>query len=206
MTQVLGVAAAVAYPFLVYAALDHFGPRGVAMVVLVVFAPGLGWRVARRGPRAALSGRGAVAAAVLALAAGAFALREAGLALLVPVVINLGLMILFGSTLMSERPLIERFARLQHPELEPPEVAWCRLWTVIWTGFFGFNVVLVSALALLAPLKWWVVYTGGIAYALMGVLFVVEYLLRKLRFGRYDDHLLDRALAWLLGADPGAGR
>ena len=45
-----------------------------------------------------------------------------------------------------------------------------------------------------APLEWWTVYNGLVAYVLMGLLFVAEYVPRKLRFGRWGDGPVDRLL------------
>ena len=196
--RILVVVFAIGYPFVVYGVLMHHGPRAVALLVALVLGPGLALRVRGQGLRAALSGPSAGVAAAIVLAGAAFALREADLTLFVPAVMNAALGAVFGASLAARRPIVERFARMQHPDLAPAEVRWCRLWTWIWVGFFGFNVAAVAALALLAPVEWWVAYTGGVAYALMGTLFAVEYLVRKRRFGRFDDHLLDRALAQVL--------
>ena len=41
----------------------------------------------------------------------------------------------------------------------------------------------------------WAMYNGGIAYALMGMMFVGEYLLRQYRFRKYGGGLHDRLLS-----------
>jgi uncharacterized membrane protein len=46
----------------------------------------------------------------------------------------------------------------------------------------------------------WATYTGGLAYALMGALFAVEFVDRRRRFRDYGTGPLDRALRRLLGA------
>ena len=45
------------------------------------------------------------------------------------------------------------------------------------------NGGLAAILAVAAPLEVWTAYTGLVAYGLMGVLFAVEWTLRRLRFG-----------------------
>ena len=53
-------------------------------------------------------------------------------------------------------------------------------------------------LALFAPLAWWSLYTGLVAYFLMGLLFTVEFVVRKATFRRFGDSLPDRVLARIL--------
>ena len=90
----------------------------------------------------------------------------------------------FGVTLRrGAMPMIERFARLQDPELTADKQQWCRLWTWIWCSFFVVNASAAGVLAALAPMAWWVAWTTTISYALMGVLFGGEWLLRRRRFG-----------------------
>ena len=144
--------------------------------MLLVQLGGSGWS-ALRSPRTRGLGL------VLLLALASVVARRSSWVLLAPVLINLSLALSFGLTLRAGPPMIERFARLQKPDLSTAEVQWCRGWTLVWLGYFLFNVVTVSTLAFWAPLSWWVVYTGGLAYALMGVLFATEMVGRQLRFG-----------------------
>lgn len=101
------------------------------------------------------------------------------LALVTPVAINLALLSVFASSLRRGAPMIERFARLIDPELSPEQQAWCRLWTIIWCGYFLINASISGALALFAPLFWWSLYTSLLAYIGMGLLFASE------RYGRW---------------------
>jgi uncharacterized membrane protein len=75
--------------------------------------------------------------------------------------------------------VIERIARMMDPDLPPEGVRYTRRVTWVWVGFFCFNGLLSAALTLWAPLHWWTLYNGLIAYLLMGVLFVGEWLLRR---------------------------
>jgi uncharacterized membrane protein len=58
------------------------------------------------------------------------------------------------------------------------------MWTWIWCGFFLLNAGTAAALAVFAPLEWWTLYNGLIAYGLIGLMFAVELVLRHLKFGR----------------------
>jgi len=96
---------------------------------------------------------------------------------------------------LSGVPLIEHFARMMKPELSAPELAHCRRWTVIWGIYLLVLAALGLVLARWAALAVWTVYVGVVNYVLVGVLFAVEYLIRKIRFRDYGRNPLD----WLLG-------
>ena len=55
---------------------------------------------------------------------------------------------------------------------------------MVWSVFFLCNGLLAAALTLWAPLSWWTLYNGLIAYGLMGLLFAVEWLVRQRVRGR----------------------
>jgi uncharacterized membrane protein len=112
----------------------------------------------------------------------------------VPVLINAGLLATFAATLRRPPPMIERFARLQDPDLRPAEVAWCRLWTWLWRGYFTVNACISALHATRGSLWSWTTYNGLVSYLIAGTLFGVEYSIRKYRFGRLGVHWLDRSL------------
>ena len=91
--------------------------------------------------------------------------------------------------------MVERFARLQNPALSPEQLRYCRRVTVIWCGFFVLNASLSAAVAVWGSLRLWSLYTGLIAYVLMGMLGGTEYVVRKIRFREYGNGLHDRLLA-----------
>jgi uncharacterized membrane protein len=75
--------------------------------------------------------------------------------------------------------------------------------------FFVVNAAVAAALALLEMTAWWALYTGGIAYAAMGMMFGVEYVVRQYRFRNYGRGPHDRLLAVLFPprtAAPGGDR
>ena len=106
---------------------------------------------------------------------------------LLPIFIQLMLMHFFGSTLFYNKPpLIERFVRLEFPELPPGIAAYCRQLTWLWTGFFAFNAVMCVALALWAPSSWWAIYNGILVFVFTGLLMVGEYVWRHFKFPDLD--------------------
>lgn len=188
----------VAYPFLVYLALTRLGARvaGLAVVAALILFGVRARLLGRQGFRAILIQAGGVA-----LLAGATAVSgHPGFLLQLPVLINAFLAVTFAATLVRPPPMIERYARMVQPELTPAEVRHCRVVTWVWLGFFVGNGVVAEWLALRGDPAAWALYTGGIAYVLMGLLFAGEYVVRKVRFGRYGNHVLDRVLSRLLSA------
>jgi uncharacterized membrane protein len=133
-----------------------------------------------------------VAALLLVLAV---VLGSSTSAMLLPTAINATLLVTFAATLPNGPPMIERFARLVVDDLSDAELRWCRAWTWIWVGFFAVNGSVALGLTLWASLPVWTAYNGVIGYMAMGMLFGIEYTVRKFRFGRLGDHVLDRALA-----------
>lgn len=184
VVRILVGAVFVSYPVVVWIGLRERSPRLIAAVLLCVMAPLAVWRL-RRSNREALRGLAIVPVATVVVLSLSAALDAGGLLLAVPVVINTIFLAVFGATLRrGSMPMIERFARLQEPDLTPEQQAWCRLWTVIWCVFFVANATTALVLALAAPLAWWATYNGLIAYVLIGILFAVEWTLRRRRFSR----------------------
>ncbi|MFZ1866195.1 MAG: hypothetical protein WAU39_18385 [Polyangiales bacterium] len=183
IVQTVAALALLVYPFAVYVGLTRWDTRTAALGLLVLVAPAALTRFGkhRSSELKAVAFVPLVTVGLLGLSA---ALDDAGFVLFVPVLVNLGLLATFAPTLRWGRPMIERFARLQEPELPGAKVAWCRMWTWIWCVFFLLNAGTAAALALLAPLEWWTLYNGLIAYGLIGVMFAVEFVLRHLKFGR----------------------
>lgn len=98
-----------------------------------------------------------------------------------PLLIHLSLFWLFGHSLKTT-PLIERFARLDFPELPPEIEIYCRKLTRVWAGFFALNIMGCIWLALFGDDKTWALYNGLYVYLLIGLLVVGEYIWRRLRF------------------------
>jgi uncharacterized membrane protein len=101
---------------------------------------------------------------------------------LIPTLFQLLLMYFFGKTLFHGPPLIERFVRLEFSELPAGIVKYCWQLTVLWTGFFAFNAVMCSTLALWGSPSWWAIYSGVIIFLLTGLLMVGEYIFRHYKF------------------------
>jgi uncharacterized membrane protein len=103
------------------------------------------------------------------------------LAKLSPLIIHSGLFYLFWSSLKTT-PLIERFARLDFPELPPEIEVYTRQLTKVWCVFFAANILGCSWLALTDNNALWALYNGFIVYLLIGALILGEYYWRRIRF------------------------
>lgn len=96
-----------------------------------------------------------------------------------PVLVNILMLLLFGGSLFTAQSLVERLARLQTPDLPPSGVAYTRKITQIWCVFFVCNGLVAAILATLGWHRAWAIYTGLVAYILMGLLMGGEWLYRK---------------------------
>lgn len=196
---VLGIVNAivvVAYPAAVWIGLTTLGTRAVSVLVLAMLVPMLAIRL-RKADRATFWSIVRVPIAILALVVLGAVTEDARFVLAMPVVINLVLLATFGETLRAgQTPIVERFARLVETDLSAEKQAHCRAWTQRWCAFFVVNAATALGLGLFASTFVWAAYTGGIAYALMGTMFAIEYVTRKAHFR--DDvprNAMDRLMA-----------
>ena len=196
-----------AYPPLIYLGLKTLEPRAVALCVLGVV--GLRVLVASRSrlveyTRAfwlPLVAVGAVAT-VTAVSNHPFSL------FLGPALINLALLSVAGSSLLTTESTVEKLAKIQVPDLSQPELDYCRRVTGVWCGFFVLNGSVALALAFGGNVAVWTIYTGAVSYVLMGMLFAGEYIYRHWRFRRYVGASTDPILKLFFPPreDPAASR
>jgi uncharacterized membrane protein len=98
---------------------------------------------------------------------------------LYPVLVNAGMLLLFAWSLHKPPSVIERLARLQHPNLPPEGIIYTKRVTQVWCLFFLINGGIALFTALWSSFEIWSLYNGLIAYLLMGLLFAGEYIIRK---------------------------
>jgi len=172
------LALALGYPIAIYGALLWLEPRWVAAIVVALIL--LRWRGRALRMFAGLSWLShAVIAGSLALSLGALLANDETLLRLYPAGISLALLALFGLSLRTPPTMVERIARLSHPDLPADAVRYTRHVTEVWCGFFALNAAISVWSAVAASREVWAVYNGFIAYLAMGTLFVGEWLLRR---------------------------
>jgi uncharacterized membrane protein len=166
------------YPILIFAGLQFLDARTVGACVLVALL------VRYRGQAARLAagfsaGQFAALALPPLLGLAVVATNSETLLLLYPASISASMLILFGLTLVQPPSMVERFARLEQPEVSPARVRYTRYVTEIWCVFFVANGAIAGYTAAFASREIWALYNGLIAYLLMGTLFAGERLFRR---------------------------
>jgi uncharacterized membrane protein len=174
LLNVIFGALTILYPFVVYLSLGHLEPRILALILLVVY----GTRYLL-GRSTAPSYTAWLFAAIASFAVFVFTSGSQSTLYYYPVLINLILFVLFGYSLIYPPSVIERIARLREPDLPASGVAYTRKVTLAWLVFFVLNGSIALATALHGDIAAWSFYNGFIAYILMGLLFLIEFLIRR---------------------------
>lgn len=164
------------YPAAIWFGHGRIEPRWLAGLLLVAAATRL--PSLRLGMLARWSAAGALLLAAYAVWANLLLPLK-----LYPVLVNAALLAGFGYSLWAPPSVIERLARLREPDFPASAVAYTRRVTQVWCGFFALNGAIALATALWASDALWSLYTGVIAYVMMGLLFGAEYVVRR-RFKR----------------------
>lgn len=176
---------ALLYPLLVYTGLQYLPLHWVSLILAGLLL--LRVMALYRTPAASPMMHALKPALLLALGCAALSglLNSTGALKLIPVVINLACLAGFSLTLRHPPSMIERFARIQEPDLDAVAIAYTRRVTQVWCLFFLINGSIAFYTALFCSLHIWTLYNGLIAYLLMGLLFAVEYLVRlRVKAGR----------------------
>jgi uncharacterized membrane protein len=182
----------------VFCGLTYFGVRLTA-IVLLLFA-------GRRFIVLLLSHRSTsrlvlIQATLMAIIiAGAAASGSAFVLRVTPFAVSLTFIAMFAFSLRNT-PLIERFARLQEPELSPEKIAYCRSLTKLWVGVLTVNSGLLLFASLCQNEALWAILVGPVSYGMLGMVFAIEYPFRKWRFQDFDEKsTIDRLLKPILGS------
>lgn len=171
------------YPFGVYFGVQIVGPRAIGALLLVLF--GVRYYLSKKHSKSFRSNFFPAAAAlgigfcVLVLAVG-----QADLLKYYPVLVNIFFLALFATSLRHPPPIIERVARIHHPDLPPRGIVHARQVTFVWCGFFVLNGGVALYTALFSDMKTWTLYNGFLSYLAMGVLFLLEWLVRRARMAQ----------------------
>lgn len=163
------------YPFAVYIGLNNLQP-GYLAIVLVAFVllriflvrsnlKKLPWLL----PASVLG--------IVAILASAFTDSTIGFKLY-PLAINLAMLMVFAFSYFKPPTVIETFARLSEKKLPPSAIKYTAKVTLVWCLFFIINGLVSLYTAVFMSLDSWMIYNGFISYVLMGILMLVEYLVR----------------------------
>jgi uncharacterized membrane protein len=166
-----------AWPLLVSFGLTHNGLHWLLPVMALLLLARL--LLVRKQPGPMRRVLQSVALAGIALCVASSMLKAHQLLLFYPVVVNAVMLAVFGGSLWSAMPLVERLARLTEPNLPPAGVRYTRQVTRIWCLFFIVNGLIALLTALQGDMRLWTAWNGVIAYLLMGSLMAGEWLVRR---------------------------
>lgn len=173
LIKVMLIALTVIYPFTVYFAIEAMPSPALLAWLLVPIALLHLYRAAKGQPSGWLW---VLVCGTLAVFTWVFQ-SSIGIKLY-PVLINLGMLALFGWSLFQPSTIIERLARLQEPELPPSAIIYTRNVTKVWCLFFVVNGA-IAGLSVFASDWFWAVYNGLVSYLMMGSLFALEWVYRQ---------------------------
>lgn len=166
-----------AWPLLIWLGLTYHSLQWLLpLMALLLF---LRFRQTRRqaGPLRVVTQVVAVAGITLCIASTL--LKTHQLLLFYPVVVNTVMLSVFGGSLWSAMPIVERLARLREPVLPDRAIRYTRHVTQVWCAFFIINGGIALFTALHGDMSLWTVWNGMVAYLLMGTLMTGEWLVRR---------------------------
>lgn len=94
-----------------------------------------------------------------------------------PPVMNFCLFFIFFSSLFQERTVIQKIALASDPNSNENVMKYTRNLTYIWAVFTFLNF-LVSVSTVFMSERIWALYNGLISYILVGLIFIIEYIVR----------------------------
>ena len=94
-----------------------------------------------------------------------------------PPVMNFCLFMIFFSSLFHERTIIQKIALASDPNSNEAVMKYTKNLTYIWAVFTFLNF-LVSVGTVFMSEKIWALYNGFISYLLVGIIFIIEYIVR----------------------------
>ncbi|NIF73643.1 hypothetical protein F3J16_26175 [Burkholderia sp. Ap-962] len=172
---------ALGYPLMMLLAWRGVAPRYLGCLLILLL-----WlrRGSARGPVGAALQRltrldWMVAAMLGGLSVAIAASNSETLLHLYPFCVSIGLLVAFGASLLDGPSMIEKFARLRHPDPGPGIRRYTRRVTQVWCGFFVLNGLFSLYTALYWDRAAWSLYNGLIVYGLIGALLAGEWLWRQ---------------------------
>jgi uncharacterized membrane protein len=123
--------------------------------------------------------------------------------LLPPVLINLLLTLVFGSTLLpGATPLITQFSQILKGDLDSKALRYTRQVTIAWVLFFALMSIEALLLAFYASPFIWSLFTNFLNYLFLIAFFLVEYRLRIRRFTEVEHPGFINFMRSLTKVDP----
>lgn len=162
---------------------DFVNPAWSMLVLMVIDATVVSLIVRNRGA--------AWAVVLFAALLGALVLTHQNvLAALPSIGLNLVLAAAFGTTLRpGSTPLLVRIEEACSPHtLTPAFARYLRQQTAAWTLLFIAMATASLMLIIYAPYEWWSLFVNVLTWPLIGVMFIAEWLLRRVGFPHLPAH------------------
>ena len=163
----------VAYPFVVYYGLNHYGPSVFASFLFVLLLLRVVIKGSYHEPSQWLQ----------LVVVGGFCVIVAivdseQLLRFYPVLMSLGFSALFAFSLKSKTSLVERFAKMSGQTYPDEAITYMRKLTKLWAILLFFNAMISAYTACCVSLKYWTLYNGLLAYFLLGGFALAELIFR----------------------------
>lgn len=169
--KIILVIVSIVYPFIVYFGLTHFDSILVLFFIIALLMV-RGFTEKQKNIRNVI-----FTSAFGVLVVAYFWGNQQGLKLY-PVLVNASMLLLFFSSLYAKQSIIERMARLKEPNLPEAGVRYTRKVTIVWCVFFTFNGLIALFTTFWTSNETWLFYNGFLAYVLIGLLVVIEWIVR----------------------------
>lgn len=163
----------VIYPFAVYYGIENFGVKGLVPLLLVLAA------LRMLSLNSTPMNHWLWLPVLLFLATFTWVSGSDLGVKLYPVLVNFSLLLIFVGSLFKPPSMIERLARIQQPDLPEEAIAYTRKVTQVWSCFFALNGTISLGTTVWGSDQIWALYNGLIAYLLIGLLFAIEWLVRR---------------------------
>lgn len=96
-----------------------------------------------------------------------------------PIIVSFIFLCIFLYSLKGEA-IITKIAKLKEKDLNQKVISYTRNLTKVWIGFFIINIIICAYLLTFENKNYWAYYSSFISYILMGLLFVGEFIFRKI--------------------------
>lgn len=192
----LSAAFAVLYPLFIHLGIAHVAPQHLAILVLVIAV--LRLLVTRKRKSLNLKAFTPFVLVGLASAVIVFFSNNALLLLHIPTLVNLGLFIVFLRSYFRPPTVIENFARMEYPVMPENAVRYCARVTLVWSASLLLCTCICFYLAQFGSRSTWLVWSSVGIYTYHGIVFGVEYLVRRTKTPGFD-----RAIEEMRAAEQG---
>lgn len=164
----------ISYPFLIYSYIDILSPAAFAGLLLLLIV--IRFVVLNKKPQKSDI---AMLTVMSVFCACAIWLNSESLLRFYPVLMNVGIGLVFLTSLYGDECLIARFAKLSGKAPPAAATGYLRTLTLLWSLLLFLNGAISAYTAWYTDLSTWALYNGFIAYAVMAIFALGELLYRR---------------------------